>query len=120
MRRVLVPSRIQRTGRHQEFGLFQQFQRRSHSCPTKGRAGGSSPPSRYSRGMESATEVAGSVKMLESLSPTTGEVVGSVATITPDEVEGIVDKVGRIQPAWAQLTLKDRGRYMLRAADALL
>ena len=26
----------------------------------------------------------------------------------------------RIQPAWAQLTLKDRARYMLRAADALL
>ena len=60
------------------------------------------------------------MKMLESLSPTTGEVIGSVATIGPDEVQGVVDEVARIQPAWAQLTLKDRARYMLRAADALL
>ncbi|HEY2053418.1 MAG TPA: aldehyde dehydrogenase family protein [Solirubrobacterales bacterium] len=70
--------------------------------------------------MESATEVAGSVKMLESVSPTTGEVIGSVETITPAQVHGVVEEVGRIQPAWAQLTLKDRARYMLRAADALL
>src|SRR6201996_2987541 len=70
--------------------------------------------------MESAMGVAGSEKMLESRSPTTGEVIGSVATITPDQVQGVVDEVARIQPAWAQLALKDRARYMLRAADALL
>ena len=70
--------------------------------------------------MESATQVAPSAKTLESRSPTTGEVVGSVATIGPAEVQGVVDEVARIQPAWAQLTLKDRARYMLRAADALL
>jgi acyl-CoA reductase-like NAD-dependent aldehyde dehydrogenase len=70
--------------------------------------------------MESVVEVASSEKRLESLSPTTGEVVGSVGTITPAEVQGVVDEVGRIQPAWAQLALKDRARYMLRAADALL
>ncbi len=49
-----------------------------------------------------------------------GEVIGSVPTITPAEVQGVVDEVARIQPAWAQLTPKDRARYMLRAADALL
>jgi acyl-CoA reductase-like NAD-dependent aldehyde dehydrogenase len=70
--------------------------------------------------MESAMEAAASVKMLESRSPTTGEVIGSVGTIGPAGVQGVVDEVARIQPAWAQLTAKDRGRYMLRAADALL
>src|ERR1700755_1932382 len=74
----------------------------------------------YAQSMESAPQVASSVKTLESRSPTTGEVIGSVPTITPDEVQGIVDEVARIQPAGAQLRPKDRARYMLRAADALL
>src|SRR6195952_4529555 len=70
--------------------------------------------------MESATQAGASTGTLESRSPTTGEVIGSVATIAPAEVQGVVDQVARIQPAWAQLTTKDRARYMLRAADALL
>src|ERR1700710_772034 len=70
--------------------------------------------------MESAMEAAASVKVLESRSPTTGETIGSVPTIGPAAVQGVVDEVARIQPAWAQLTLKDRARYMLQAADALL
>src|ERR1700760_20130 len=70
--------------------------------------------------MESRAGVATSVKVLESVSPTSGEVIGSVATIAPAEVQGVVDGVARIQPAWAQLATKDRARYMLRAADALL
>src|SRR6201989_233171 len=70
--------------------------------------------------MESATRAEPALNTLESRSPTTGEVIGSVATITPAEVQGVVDEVARIQPAWAQLSAKDRARYMLRAADALL
>src|SRR6201999_3113063 len=70
--------------------------------------------------MESATQVSPSIDTLESRSPTTGEVIGSVATIAPAEVQGGVDEVARIQPAWAQLSARDRARYMLRAADALL
>ncbi|HEY5332134.1 MAG TPA: aldehyde dehydrogenase family protein, partial [Solirubrobacterales bacterium] len=69
--------------------------------------------------MESATPET-ALNVLESRSPTTGEVIGSVPTIGPGEVQGVVDEVARIQPAWAQLTTKDRARYMLRAADALL
>ena len=57
---------------------------------------------------------------LDSFNPATGELVGTVPTITPEEVQGVVDEVARIQPAWAELSLKNRGRYMLRAADALL
>src|SRR6201994_1305554 len=70
--------------------------------------------------MESAMQGVISVNLLESRSPTTGEVIGSVPTVTAAEVQGVVDEVARIQPAWAQLRPKDRARYMLRAADALL
>ena len=51
----------------------------------------------------------GAAGTLESRSPTTGEVIGSVATIAPAEVQGVVDQVARIQPAWAQLTHQGPG-----------
>jgi acyl-CoA reductase-like NAD-dependent aldehyde dehydrogenase len=70
--------------------------------------------------MESATQSPPAQSTLESFNPATGELVGSVATITPDQVQAVVDDVGRIQPAWAELSLQDRARYMKRAADALL
>ena len=57
---------------------------------------------------------------LESLNPATGDVVGSVSTITPDQVQGIVSEVEAIQPAWAELTPEDRAVYMRRAATVLL
>jgi acyl-CoA reductase-like NAD-dependent aldehyde dehydrogenase len=57
---------------------------------------------------------------LESFNPATGELVGSVDTITPDQVQAVVDDVGEVQPFWAQLSLEDRARYMRQAADALL
>src|SRR3954467_14921064 len=66
------------------------------------------------------TEARPSQSTLESFNPATGELVGSVATITPDQVQSVVDDVARIQPAWAELSLDDRARYMRRAADALL
>jgi acyl-CoA reductase-like NAD-dependent aldehyde dehydrogenase len=61
-----------------------------------------------------------STATLESFSPATGELVGSVPTITPEEVQGVVDDVARIQPAWAELPAKTRAAYMKRAAEALL
>ena len=70
--------------------------------------------------MEIATQAPPSQSTLESFNPATGELVGSVATITPEQVQGVVDDVARIQPAWAELSLADRARYMRRAADALL
>ena len=57
---------------------------------------------------------------LESFNPATGELVGVVPTITPDQVQAVVDDVARIQPAWAELPPKVRASYMRRAADALL
>jgi acyl-CoA reductase-like NAD-dependent aldehyde dehydrogenase len=66
------------------------------------------------------TETRPAASTLESFNPATGELVGSVATITPDQVQGVVDDVARIQPAWAELSLRDRAGYLRRAAGALL
>ncbi|MET0824434.1 MAG: aldehyde dehydrogenase family protein, partial [Solirubrobacterales bacterium] len=57
---------------------------------------------------------------LESFNPATGELVGTVETITPEQVQGVVDDVAEVQPFWAQLSLADRARYMRRAARVLV
>jgi acyl-CoA reductase-like NAD-dependent aldehyde dehydrogenase len=73
--------------------------------------------------MEAATTPAEQTKAtgkLESFNPATGELVGAVDTITPDQVQAVVDDVAEVQPFWAQLSLADRARYMREAADVLL
>jgi succinate-semialdehyde dehydrogenase/glutarate-semialdehyde dehydrogenase len=57
---------------------------------------------------------------LESFNPATGELIGAVPTLTPRQVQGVVDDVAEVQPFWAQLSLEDRARYMRRAGDVLL
>ncbi|MFN2612827.1 MAG: aldehyde dehydrogenase family protein [Solirubrobacterales bacterium] len=59
-------------------------------------------------------------RMLDSFSPSTGRKVGSVETITPAKVQGIVDEVAEVQPFWAALSLEHRARYFRRAGDVLL
>ena len=58
--------------------------------------------------------------VLESFNPATGELVGTVETLTPAKVQGVVDEVAEVQPFWAALSLEDRARYMRRASDVLL
>jgi acyl-CoA reductase-like NAD-dependent aldehyde dehydrogenase len=57
---------------------------------------------------------------LESFSPATGELVGSVPTLRPEDVQGVVDEVAQVQPFWAQLPLAERGRHLRRAAQVIL
>ncbi len=57
---------------------------------------------------------------LESLSPATGAVIGAVPATPPREVQAVVDAVAQVQPFWAQLTLRDRARYLERAAQVLI
>ena len=57
---------------------------------------------------------------LESHNPATGELVGTVETIKPAEVDGVAAEIAELQPFWAQLTPADRGRYLKRAADVLV
>jgi succinate-semialdehyde dehydrogenase/glutarate-semialdehyde dehydrogenase len=61
-----------------------------------------------------------SSKGLDSFNPATGELIGSVETLTPGKVQGVVDDVAAVQPFWAELSLEDRAKYMHRAADVLL
>src|SRR5215210_6918942 len=69
--------------------------------------------------MEAALRPA-EVTELESFSPLDGQRLGAVPTITPDQVQSVVDDVASVQPFWAQLPLVDRARYMRRAAQALI
>jgi succinate-semialdehyde dehydrogenase/glutarate-semialdehyde dehydrogenase len=57
---------------------------------------------------------------LDSHSPSTGALIDSVPVTGPDEVQAIVDAVAKVQPFWAQLTLRDRARYLERAAQVLI
>src|SRR5436190_9705350 len=57
---------------------------------------------------------------LESFNPATGELIGSIPTLTPEQVQGIVDDVAEVQPFWAQLSLTERARYLRRTAQVLL
>jgi acyl-CoA reductase-like NAD-dependent aldehyde dehydrogenase len=70
--------------------------------------------------MAATKESVAAAGMLESFSPTTGERLGSVPTVAPDGVQGIVDEVAQVQPFWAQLPFADRSRYMRRTAQVIL
>ena len=57
---------------------------------------------------------------LKSFNPTTGEYLGSVDTVTPDQVQQIVDEVAEAQQSWGILPLEERAKYLLRTAQVLL
>ncbi len=57
---------------------------------------------------------------LQSFNPVTGECLGSVDTITPGQVQGIVDEVAEAQKNWGILPLEERAKYLRRVAQALL
>ncbi|MFY9488811.1 MAG: aldehyde dehydrogenase family protein [Solirubrobacterales bacterium] len=57
---------------------------------------------------------------LESFNPVTGKLVGTVPTITPDQVDAVVADVKKVQPFWAELSFADRARYMHRAVEVII
>lgn len=57
---------------------------------------------------------------LESFSPTDGRRLGAVPTITPAQVQGVVDDVATVQPFWAALDLEARARAMRRTAQVVI
>ena len=67
-----------------------------------------------------AAAAATATATLESINPATGERLGAVARIPPDDVQRVVDQVAEVQPFWAQLTLADRARYLERAAQVVI
>jgi succinate-semialdehyde dehydrogenase/glutarate-semialdehyde dehydrogenase len=57
---------------------------------------------------------------LETFSPIDGRLLGTVPTISPEQVQGVVDDVAEVQPFWAALPVEDRARYMRRAAQVIV
>ncbi|MBA2342172.1 MAG: aldehyde dehydrogenase family protein, partial [Thermoleophilaceae bacterium] len=74
--------------------------------------------------MEAATQPSDrrddAAAVLESFSPTTGELLGTVRLTSAAEVQPIVDDVASVQPFWAALPLGDRARYMRRTAQVII
>ena len=58
--------------------------------------------------------------LLESYSPTTGELLGAVPRADEAAVPAAVADAARTQPVWAALPLADRARYMRRAAQVVI
>jgi acyl-CoA reductase-like NAD-dependent aldehyde dehydrogenase len=58
--------------------------------------------------------------LLESYSPTTGELLGTVPRADGAAVDATVADAARTQPFWAALPLSDRARYMRRAAQVVI
>jgi len=58
--------------------------------------------------------------MIDSINPSTGEIVGSVPIATPDEVRAAVARARAAQPAWEALSLDERVEKLLAAGPAML
>jgi acyl-CoA reductase-like NAD-dependent aldehyde dehydrogenase len=91
----------------------------SRKSGADGRSGNGAEPAKSRKKAKSAKR-SKSKDGLESFNPATGELVGTVETLTPAKVQGVVDDVAEVQPFWAALSLDDRARYMRRAGDVLL
>jgi acyl-CoA reductase-like NAD-dependent aldehyde dehydrogenase len=74
----------------------------------------------YRAGIVTRMSTATATAQLESFNPATGGRLGAVPTTAPEDVQSVVDAVAAAQPAWAALTLQDRGRYLKRAAQVVL
>ncbi|HEX3294248.1 MAG TPA: aldehyde dehydrogenase family protein [Solirubrobacterales bacterium] len=113
-RRIALDERKRREGVTTMEASSSRTKKRGKS---EGSGNGAAPKSeRKARSQKRSGSKAG----LESFNPATGELIGSVETLTPAKVQGIVDDVAEVQPFWAALTLGDRARYMRRACDVLL
>ncbi len=62
----------------------------------------------------------GDRRRLELSSPATLEPIGEIECATEDDVRQALVKARAAQPAWAALSFKERGAYMLRALQILL
>ncbi|MDO8770245.1 MAG: gamma-aminobutyraldehyde dehydrogenase [Burkholderiaceae bacterium] len=65
------------------------------------------------------TSVTGEGRGESVLNPSTGEVLCEVREASADQLRQAVDAAHAAFPAWAALTPKDRGAYLLKIADAV-
>jgi acyl-CoA reductase-like NAD-dependent aldehyde dehydrogenase len=67
-----------------------------------------------------ATSTPSATAELESFNPATGELLGTVQTTPPGDVQAVVDAVASVQPSWARRTLEERGGHLKRAAQLII
>ncbi|HTR73335.1 MAG TPA: aldehyde dehydrogenase family protein [Solirubrobacteraceae bacterium] len=58
--------------------------------------------------------------MLIARDPATGAALGEVQATRPEEIDGVVAGVAKVQPLWELLRVIDRARYMRRMAQAIV
>ena len=93
---------------------------RTRKTPTSRKSGTNGSKSSNSSSAKRSKSKPKATPALESFNPATGDLVGTVETITPAKVQSVVDDVAEVQPFWAALSLEDRARYMRRAIDVLI
>jgi succinate-semialdehyde dehydrogenase/glutarate-semialdehyde dehydrogenase len=59
-------------------------------------------------------------RRLQLASPATLEPIGEIELQTAEDVRTALETARKAQPAWAALSFRERGRYMLRALEILL
>jgi acyl-CoA reductase-like NAD-dependent aldehyde dehydrogenase len=70
--------------------------------------------------MSTQTLRAEQTREIISYDPATGEEIGRVPLLSPDEVVPAVARARAAQPAWAKLSFKERGLVLLKAREILL
>ncbi|MCP9490395.1 MAG: aldehyde dehydrogenase family protein [Solirubrobacteraceae bacterium MAG38_C4-C5] len=61
-----------------------------------------------------------SAERLEARSPVDGSLLGTVVATPPGAVPAAIATAAEVQPLWAALRLRDRARYLRRAAQAII
>src|SRR5687767_661527 len=59
-------------------------------------------------------------KTITSINPATGEPIGEVPDMAPDEVRAVVEKARAAQREWAKVPLETRCRRVAKFADVLM
>src|ERR1043165_10107956 len=70
--------------------------------------------------MSTQTLSAPKTREIISVDPSTGEEIGRAALMDASEVAAAVSRGRAAQPAWARLSYRERGRFILRAREIVL
>ena len=64
-------------------------------------------------------EADGPRRRLELLSPIDLESIGTIECATAEDVQAAIERARKAQPAWAELSFEERGRFVYRFIDRL-
>jgi len=62
----------------------------------------------------------GARRRIQLLSPADYEPIGEIECMSDEDVKAAFEKAKKAQPAWAALSVRERGAYMMRALDYLV